>query len=86
MQFVLSGTWKQHIQHACIICKTDYIPCAMCLYFSKTGNVNLVWWAWPIAELASVALSVFFFIRVRKKEVRIYGTVTDIIQKDEDKI
>ena len=28
-----SGTWKQHIQHACIICKTDYIPCAMCLYF-----------------------------------------------------
>ncbi len=40
----------------------------MCLYFSKTGNVNLVWWAWPIAELASVALSVFFFIRVRKKK------------------
>ena len=42
------------------------VPCAY--IFSKTGNVNLVWWAWPIAELASVALSVFFFIRVRKKK------------------
>ena len=42
------------------------VPCAY--IFSKTGNVNLVWLAWPIAELASVALSVFFFIRVRKKK------------------
>ncbi len=42
------------------------VPCAY--IFSKTGNVNLVWWAWPIAELASVALSAFFFIRVRKKK------------------
>ena len=33
MQFIFSGTWKQYIQHACIICKTDHIPCAMCLYF-----------------------------------------------------
>lgn len=42
------------------------VPCAY--IFSKTGNVNLVWWAWPIAELASVALSIFFFVRVRKKK------------------
>lgn len=42
------------------------VPCAY--IFSKTGNVNLVWWAWPIAELASVILSVFFFVRVRKKK------------------
>ena len=33
MQFIFSGTWKQYIQHACIICQTDNIPCAMCLYF-----------------------------------------------------
>ena len=42
------------------------VPCAY--IFSRTGNVNLVWWAWPIAELASVALSVFFFVRVKKKK------------------
>lgn len=42
------------------------VPCAY--IFSKTGNVNLVWWAWPIAELASVGLSIIFFIRVRKKK------------------
>lgn len=68
MQFVLSGTWKQHIQHACIIVRQIIflVPCAY--IFSRTGNVNLVWWAWPIAELASVALSVFFFVRVKKKK------------------
>ena len=35
------------------------IPTAWLL--SKLGEVTLVWWAFPIAELASVALSVFFF-------------------------
>lgn len=42
------------------------VPCAY--IFSKTGNVNLVWWAWPIAEIASLSLSVFFFMRVKKKK------------------
>lgn len=38
------------------------------LIFFPEQDVNLVWWAWPIAELASVALSVFFFVRVKKKK------------------
>lgn len=36
---------------------------------SKTNNLNLVWWAFPIAELASVFLSVVGFKYVYKKEV-----------------
>jgi len=44
--------------------------------FSLTGNVNLVWWAWPIAEIASVAFSIFFFLRVKKKKL-------DILQVEE---
>lgn len=36
---------------------------------SKSGNLNMVWWAYPIAEIASVCLSVIGFKYVYKKEV-----------------
>lgn len=48
------------------------VPCAY--IFSKTGNVNLVWLAWPIAEIASVALSVFFFIGVRRRSSHLWNS------------
>ena len=44
------------------------IPVAWLL--SKTGNVNAVWWAFPIAELASLALSGVFFKRVYSKKIQ----------------
>jgi putative MATE family efflux protein len=34
------------------------VPAAYLL--SLTGNVNLVWWSYPIAEVASLVLSIFF--------------------------
>ncbi len=34
--------------------------------FSLSGNVNLIWWAFPIAELASLSLSTFFLIRIHR--------------------
>ena len=36
---------------------------------SKSGNLNMVWWAYPIAEITSVCLSVIGFKYVYKKEV-----------------
>ena len=36
---------------------------------SKSGNLNMVWWAYPIAEIASICLSVIGFKYVYKKEV-----------------
>lgn len=44
------------------------IPVAYLL--SLSGEVNYVWWAFPIAETASVALSVLFFIRTYRKCVK----------------
>lgn len=41
------------------------IPVAILL--SLTGNVDLVWLAFPIAEIVSVTLAVFFMLRVFKK-------------------
>jgi len=35
--------------------------------FSLSGNVNLIWWAFPIAELVSLGLSTFFLARIYKK-------------------
>ena len=34
-----------------------------------TGNVNNVWWAFPIAEVVCVALSVVFYIYIYKKKI-----------------
>lgn len=38
--------------------------------FSKTGNIDLVWLCFPIAELVSVALSVIFYIKVYKNKIK----------------
>lgn len=36
---------------------------------SLSGNVDWIWWAFPIAELASVLLSSFFLFRIYKKVI-----------------
>ena len=41
--------------------------------FSLSGNVNLIWWSFPIAEIASVAMSTFFLIRIDRKIIRKIG-------------
>ena len=41
------------------------IPVAWLL--SKTGEVQSVWWAFPIAELVSLALSTFYYRRINRK-------------------
>ena len=44
------------------------IPVAWML--SRTGDVTLVWWAFPIAELVSFALSMFFFRQLYNRTVK----------------
>lgn len=41
--------------------------------FSLSGNVNLIWWAFPIAELASVGMSTFFLVRIYRKVIQHIG-------------
>lgn len=36
---------------------------------SRFGNVNYVWWAFPIAELMSVAMTTFFLIKINRKVI-----------------
>lgn len=41
------------------------LPAAWLL--AQTGNLNLVWWSFPIAEVASLLLSTFFLVRINRK-------------------
>ena len=40
---------------------------------SLTGNVVNVWWAFPIAEIMSVAMTTFFLVRMNKKVISRIG-------------
>ena len=44
------------------------IPTAYLL--SLLGNIDAVWWAFPIAEIMSLTLSTVFFIHLYKKEIK----------------
>lgn len=43
-------------------------------FLAKLGNVNYVWWAFPIAEVMSLALSLFFLLRMNNKVIRHIGS------------
>ena len=42
-------------------------------FLSLTGNVNNIWWAFPIAELMSVGMTLFFLLRINKKIISHIG-------------
>ena len=44
------------------------LPAAYLL--SLTGDVNAVWWSFPVAEVVSVTFSLIFFARIYKKNIR----------------
>jgi len=44
------------------------LPAAWLL--SLAGDVNLVWWAWPIAEGMGLSLTVFFFLRNYRRLIK----------------
>lgn len=49
------------------------LPAAYLL--SLSGNVNLIWWAFPIAELMSLAMSTFFLTKINKDIISHIGEV-----------
>lgn len=44
------------------------LPAAWLL--SLTGEVTLVWWAFPIAEVVSVAVTLFFYCRIYRRKIK----------------
>ena len=44
------------------------LPAAYLL--SLTGNVNAVWWSFPIAEVVSLLTTLFFFLRIYRQKIK----------------
>lgn len=44
------------------------VPAAYLL--SMTGQVSAVWWAFPIAEIASAAVTIFLFVRIYRQKIK----------------
>jgi Na+-driven multidrug efflux pump len=40
------------------------IPCAY--IFARIGGVNMVWWAFPVAEIAGMSMSIMYTKRIRR--------------------
>ena len=52
------------------ICRQLVVLLPVALLLSLTGNVNRVWLAYPIAELASGAATCFFFLRIYRQKIK----------------
>ncbi len=51
------------------ICRQLIVLLPVAYIMSLLGNVNYVWWAFPIAEVMSLIMSLIFLIRVYKKVI-----------------
>ena len=42
-------------------------------FLAQFGNVNLIWWAFPIAELISIIMTIIFMFRIFRTIVNKIG-------------
>ena len=52
------------------ICRQLVVLLPAAYLLSLTGNVNLVWLSYPIAELASGTATVFFFLKIYRQKIK----------------
>ena len=52
------------------LCRQLLVLLPVAYLLSLSGNVNLVWWAFPISEIASAVVSVTLFARLYKKKIK----------------
>ena len=52
------------------ICRQLVILLPVSYLLSLTGNVNLVWLSYPIAEIGSGAATVFFFVKIYRQKIK----------------
>jgi len=52
------------------LCRQLVVLLPVAYLMSLTGNVNLVWLAYPIAEILSAVVTVFFFIRIYRQKIK----------------
>ncbi len=52
------------------LCRQLLVLLPVAYLLSLSGNVNAVWWAFPIAEVVSMTVTLFFFGRIYKRKIK----------------
>ena len=52
------------------LCRQMVVLLPAAYLLSLTGEVNNVWWAFPIAETASVVITLLFFLRIYRRKIK----------------
>ena len=52
------------------LCRQLVILLPAAYLLSLSGNVHLVWWSFPVAEVFSLTVSLIFFVRIYRKKVK----------------
>ena len=52
------------------VCRQLVVLLPVAYVFSLTGNISMVWWAFPIAELVALALSLVYFARLYRNKIK----------------
>ena len=55
------------------ICRQLLVLLPVAFLLAQLGNVNFVWFAFPIAEIASMILTIIFFIKVYRRIIKPLG-------------
>ena len=55
------------------ICRQLVVLLPVAFLLSRLGDVNYVWWSFPIAELVSLTITIFFLIIINKKIISKIG-------------
>ncbi len=66
------------------ICRQLVILVPVAFLLSLSGNVQFVWWAFPIAEVASLTLSVIFLFVIKKQTIDLLPDVPPVIEDKPD--
>ncbi|MBR6573087.1 MAG: MATE family efflux transporter [Clostridia bacterium] len=67
---VFQALGKSVLSMTVSICRQLVVLLPAAWLLSLSGNVNLVWWAFPIAEIASLTVSLISFIYLYKKIIK----------------
>ena len=75
---IIGGTMFQALGHAVYsmitsICRQLVVLLPSAWLLSRLGNVNLVWWAFPIAEVASLTITIIFIIKINRDVISKIG-------------
>ena len=60
----LQATGKSIYSFVMSLSRQVFVRIPAAFFLSRLGNINMIWWSWPISEIVSDIVNVFFFVIV----------------------